>query len=139
MRPFLAGARVGLHATAARVPVGPGAWLDPGARAEGQDEIHHGVRQAGASEEAGVVGLTCVDWAAHAARLCGGGDALAPAERAEALRLAVRYAFDELNLDRLDAAPTGRDVDALLRALGFREAGPDGALRIVRAGAPAHP
>jgi RimJ/RimL family protein N-acetyltransferase len=116
---FLRGARVTLHATDARPPVGPEAWWDAGPRAEGHDEVVMGVHDLTTPAARGVVGLTAIDWVGHHARLCGGAGGLSAVEMEEAAALVVRYAFDELNLERIDAAPTSPEALHVLGRLGF--------------------
>lgn len=123
MRPFLRGARVALFPTTAEAPVGPGAWVDPGPQGPARDEVLLALRRG--SEEVGVVGLTSLDWHVRSARLCAGGQAVAPEDWTEAVALVTRYAFEELNLERVEAFPSGAAAGALLAATGLygREGG----------------
>ena len=132
MSAFLRGRRVALHATDARAPAGPDAWLDPGARGPSQDEIVMAIRLP-EGDDVGVVGLTAIDWTARTARVCGGGGRLDPPALEDALGLVARYAFDELNLDALEAIPTRSETGTLLRAAGFAAARPGAPLRLRRA------
>ena len=129
--PFLRGRRVTLHATDARCPLPPDAWFDPGARHADHDEVLLAVRAADGSD-AGTVGLTALDWTRHEARLCGGGPGATVGGMEDAVRLAVAYAFEELNLETLDAWPLAEAAGQVALRMGFRSAGAGGGLTLRR-------
>lgn len=124
MSAFLRGARVALHATDAHAPAGPDAWWDAGPRADGHDEILLEARDATTGAGLGVIGLTAIDWIARRARLCGGGPGLQGDAAREAVALVARYAFDELNLDRVEATPAHDGARDVLQREGFHLHGP---------------
>lgn len=143
MRPFLRGAHATLHPTAAPdapAPAGPRAWLDAGPAAPGQDEIFMEARLPDGAPFA-LVGLAAIDWIERTARLCAGPldataapPAAAPGPLADALGLVLRYARDELALERIEAQPGPRAPLGLLDALGFAPAAEGqvaGALRVL--------
>lgn len=126
MKPFLHGPTVGLHATDALAPAGPGAWLDAGP--QGMDEILMEGRALADGRPLLVVGLAGIDWIHRTATLCAGrhpaagAPAKAPASHvAEALGLVLRYAVAELALETLHAEARQEEVKEILRAYGFRE------------------
>jgi len=125
---FLRGPRVDVLAPDAADPgfeTSRRAWLLPaGADLEGEIGVVWAAAHGGATE--GSLALKDVDWIARRAALVG---ALAPgadaARAREALALVVRYAGEELALDRLEARVRADDratADAL-EALGFRKEG----------------
>lgn len=116
MRPFLRGELAALYATGAGLPPEPEAWLAPDPHG---DVILMRLRTA-ENEEGALVGLCALDWDRRSARVCAAGPVPAPAVLADALRLLVRYAFDELNLDAVEAEPVLPAAEEPLRALGFR-------------------
>lgn len=139
MSVFLRGAHAALHPPAnadASAPLGPDAWLDAGPAAPGIDEILMEARpvQGQNAGPVALVGLTTIDWVGRTARLCaaptGGGNA-DPALLQDALDLVVRYAREELALERVEAAPTAKTPQGLLDALRFDAPKAEGAPRVL--------
>lgn len=66
----------------------------------------------------GMISLGPLDWLRRTAGLTARGDV-----DEAALRLAVRYAFEELNLERVDTDPVRGEIAATLRSSGAEPAG----------------
>lgn len=134
MTAFLRGATVALSPLPPRAAwAGRRAWLVPRVPLR-EEPVHDGEIVLLASLEGGdpwgTFALADLDWVARGASvvatlLPGPPPPVAAVE--EALRLVVGYAWDELNLERLEArAPADAKLPAL-PALGFREEGRLGA------------
>lgn len=135
MSVFLRGHGVTLHPSDAPAPHGADAWLDPGPRGPAHDEIVLALRDAEGAE-AGTCGLTAIDWLARSARLCAGGPRLSGQALGASALLLARYAFDELNLDLVEAVPTRETAVGPLRAAGFGPSDAGEAYVIRRASTP---
>lgn len=135
MRPFLRGEAAELHATGAGLPPEPEAWLAPDPH--GDLVLLRACPRGDADPEAGaLMGLCALDWDRRCARLCAAGPVPAADVLQDALRLLVRYAEDELNLDLVEAEPLLPALEGPLRALGFRPQAGTPVLARVRAARP---
>lgn len=88
---------------------------DSGAR---EPAIEFAARSTGDGPVTAILALAPLDWIRRTAGLTARGDVTEAM-----LALALRYVFDELNLERVDTDPVDASLAPALRAVGFAPAG----------------